>query len=147
MKTFEPAKLGALTLANRFIRSATGEGMSAQAGYCTSILAKTMTDLASGGVGLIISGHTAVSPEGRAGGKQLCLWHEDHLAALSDMPASFPEPGDGRKKTGEEKSDLGELRTRFSSMKHDYFLKRFSNLSFGLSMDSPLFTAVSLKRK
>lgn len=93
MKAFEQAKLGKLTLANRFVRSATGEGMATAGGFCSRMLTACMTALAEGGVGLIITGHTAVSPEGRAGGRQLCLWHGDHLAALSDMTGSVHDAG------------------------------------------------------
>jgi len=93
MKAFERAKLGNLTLANRFVRSATAEGMATSAGFCSRTLTASMTALAEGGAGLIITGHTAVSPEGRAGGRQLCLWHEDHLAALSDMTGSVHDAG------------------------------------------------------
>ena len=93
MKAFERAKLGNLTTANRFVRSATGEGMAAAGGFSSRMFVASMTALAEGGVGLIITGHTAVSPEGRAGGRQLCLWHEDHLPALCDMTGSVHDAG------------------------------------------------------
>lgn len=85
MKVFEPAAIGAISLANRFVRSATHEGLASSQGYCSPSLTKLVVQLAKGGVGLIITGHTAVSREGRAGRRQLCLWHDDHLPALVDM--------------------------------------------------------------
>lgn len=85
MKVFEPATLGAISLSNRFVRSATGEGLANSRGCCSPSLTKLWVQLAKGGVGLIITGHTAISREGRAGIRRLCLWHDDHLPALIDM--------------------------------------------------------------
>jgi 2,4-dienoyl-CoA reductase-like NADH-dependent reductase (Old Yellow Enzyme family) len=93
MKVFESAKIGDLSLANRFVRSATGEGLATRKGLCSPLLTKLMEDLARGGVGLIITGHMAVSSEGRSGGSQLCLWDHDHLPALSDMTGRVHDAG------------------------------------------------------
>ncbi len=93
MKVFERATIGNISLANRFIRSATSEGLATPKGFCSRLLTKLMEDLAVGGVGLIITGHTAVSPEGRAGVRQLCLWDTDHLPALTDMTVRVHEAG------------------------------------------------------
>ena len=93
MKVFEPAMIGNITLTNRFIRSATGEGLATPKGFCSKLLVNLMEDLARGGVGLIITGHTAVSPEGRANIRQLCLWNSGHLPALSEMTARVHEAG------------------------------------------------------
>jgi len=93
MKVFEPAAIGAMSLANHFVRSATGEGLATRQGCCSSLLTKLMVQLTHGGVGLIITGHTAVSPEGRAGVRQLCLWHDDHLPALIEMTGRVHEAG------------------------------------------------------
>ncbi|MHB8138408.1 MAG: NADH:flavin oxidoreductase [Smithellaceae bacterium] len=93
MKVFEPAAIGAISLSNRFIRSATGEGLATTQGFCSPILTSLMVQLAKGGVGLIITGHTAVSREGRAGVRQLCLWHDDHIPALLDMTRQVHEAG------------------------------------------------------
>jgi 2,4-dienoyl-CoA reductase-like NADH-dependent reductase (Old Yellow Enzyme family) len=93
MKVFEPATIGNISLTNRFIRSATCEGLATPKGFCSNLLAKLMEDLARGGVGLIITGHTAVSPEGRVGARQLCLWDSGHLPALSEMTARVHEAG------------------------------------------------------
>lgn len=93
MKIFEHATLGTLNLANRFVRSATGEGMATPAGHCSRLLTRLMADLAAGSVGLIITGHTAVSPEGRASAGQLCMWHDDQLPALTDMIGQVHDAG------------------------------------------------------
>ena len=66
-KLFEQSEINGMQLANRFVRSATWEGMAADDGACTPKLRDLMADLAAGGVGLIISSHAYVSPEGQAG--------------------------------------------------------------------------------
>lgn len=93
MKVFEPATIGAISLSNHFVRSATCEGLATSHGYCSPVLTKLMVQLARGGVGLIITGHTAISPEGKASARQLCLWHEDYLPALVDMTDRVHEAG------------------------------------------------------
>ncbi|MDD5232516.1 MAG: hypothetical protein PHG91_03880 [Syntrophales bacterium] len=62
---FESAPIGSLILPNRLIRSATWEGMAAPDGSATPELNRLYADLARGGVGLIITSHTYVSPEGK----------------------------------------------------------------------------------
>ncbi len=64
---FDPIKINRLELRNRFVRSATHEGMATPEGLYTPELTKLLVELAEGEVGLIISGHAFVSPEGRAG--------------------------------------------------------------------------------
>lgn len=75
---FESTQMKTMTLANRFVRSATWEGMAGSDGSMTPALKKTMVDLAEGGVGLIISGHAYVLPEGQAGPWQMGM-HSDAL--------------------------------------------------------------------
>lgn len=67
---FESTFLGGLLLRNRFVRSATHEGLADAEGLYTPALADLYARLAKDGVGLIISGHTYVSPEGKASVKQ-----------------------------------------------------------------------------
>ena len=66
-KLFSPIKIGTLTLRNRTVRSATHEGLADESGFYTAALTNILRQLAEGGVGLLISGHAFVSPEGRAG--------------------------------------------------------------------------------
>ncbi len=91
MSVFERTKLAGIPLSNRFVRSATGEGLATGEGFCSRALTRMMVDLAKGGVGLIITGHTAVRADGRVGRRQLGLWHDGHLPALSDMTGRVHE--------------------------------------------------------
>ncbi len=62
---FEATSLKTMTIRNRVVRSATWEGMCAPDGRPTDKLNAYYTALTRGGVGLIISGYTYVSPEGK----------------------------------------------------------------------------------
>ena len=81
-KLFEKTIIKNLTIPNRFVRSATAEGMANDDGSCTQRLTDLMVQLAHGGVGLIITGHTYVSAEGQAGLRQLGVYHDDLIAGL-----------------------------------------------------------------
>ena len=50
-KLFEKTHVKSLTIQNRFIRSATWEGMATKEGACTQKLTDLMVQLAQGGVG------------------------------------------------------------------------------------------------
>ncbi|MBP1714527.1 MAG: oxidase, partial [Deltaproteobacteria bacterium] len=60
---FFPARIGSLELKNRLVRSATFESR-AENGKVTDELIEFYRTLAKGGVGLIITGHCAIHPEG-----------------------------------------------------------------------------------
>ena len=49
-KLFESSEINGMKLANRFVRSATWEGMAADDGACTPKLIDLMAGLAKGGV-------------------------------------------------------------------------------------------------
>jgi 2,4-dienoyl-CoA reductase-like NADH-dependent reductase (Old Yellow Enzyme family) len=73
---FEDGALGSLVLPNRFVRSATWEGMAGRDGEATEPLVDLVRGLARGGVGLIVASHAFVAPGGRARPRQLGL-HDD----------------------------------------------------------------------
>ena len=62
---FDTVRIGTMELSNRFVRSATWEGMCDEHGRPTPRLAQLYRELAEGGVGLIITGYTVVHPRGR----------------------------------------------------------------------------------
>ena len=82
---FETGEINGLRLSNKFVRSATWEGMAAEDGACTPRLIDLMANLARGGVGLIISSHTYVSPEGQAGPWQLGIYSDTLTRGLKAM--------------------------------------------------------------
>lgn len=64
-KPFDETRINRLPLQNRFVRSATWEGMCAEDGRPTRKLAEYYAYLGRGRIGLIISGYTYVVPEGK----------------------------------------------------------------------------------
>ena len=82
---FESVSLNGMTLANRFVRSATWEGLADQDGSVTPKLTEMMVELAKGEVGLIITGYAFVSPEGRSSPAQLAIHGDCFVAGLRGM--------------------------------------------------------------
>jgi len=82
---FESTEINGMTLANRFVRSATWEGMAADDGTCTPKLAELMGTLAGGGVGLIITGHCYVREDGKATPRQLGIYDDSLVEGLKGM--------------------------------------------------------------
>ncbi|MEE4114395.1 MAG: NADH:flavin oxidoreductase [Desulfobacteraceae bacterium] len=82
---FEPTTINGMNLANRFVRSATWEGMATEDGRVTPKLTDTMAALATGGVGLIISGHAYVTREGQASPFQLGIYEDGQIDGLKSM--------------------------------------------------------------
>ncbi|EPR44287.1 NADH:flavin oxidoreductase/NADH oxidase [Desulfovibrio sp. X2] len=63
MKTlFDPIRIGGIALRNRLVRSATWERMADEAGRPTDRLVEVYEELADGGVGMIITSATHVTP-------------------------------------------------------------------------------------
>ncbi len=92
-RLFEQSSLNGMQLSNRFVRSATWEGMAADDGAVTPQLMETMNALAAGGVGLIITSHSYVRPDGQAGPWQLGVHKDALIPALREMTASVHERG------------------------------------------------------
>ena len=92
-KVFEPITINGLELANRFVRSATWEGMATDDGGVSEKLVETMTVLAKGGVGLVIPGHIYVQPEGKATPWQLGIYQDELVSGLQDLTKAVHENG------------------------------------------------------
>jgi 2,4-dienoyl-CoA reductase-like NADH-dependent reductase (Old Yellow Enzyme family) len=90
---FEAVRLNNIEAENRFVRSATWEGLATPEGFPTDALKDVLVGLARGGVGIIISGHTYVSPEGQAGPHQQAIYSDDHLAPLKPLTAAVHKAG------------------------------------------------------
>ncbi len=90
---FEESTICGMALKNRFVRSATWEGLAAEDGGITPKLTAAMAALAEGGVGLIISSHAYVSPEGRATPWQIGIHKDDLIPGLRQMTAAVHDLG------------------------------------------------------
>ena len=84
-KMFEATEINGMKLANRFVRSATWEGMAQEDGACSPKLIDLISGLAKGGVGLIITSHAYVRPDGQAGPWQLGIYKDALIKGLRDM--------------------------------------------------------------
>ena len=79
---FTSHKIGALEIKNRFIHSATYEGMAKETGEVTDELIKRYTRLAGGDIGLIIPGYLYVHPRGRAMKYQVGIHRDEMISSL-----------------------------------------------------------------
>ncbi len=92
-KLFESGKINGMELSNRFVRSATWEGMAADDGTVSPRLIETMIALAKGGVGMIITSHAYVRQEGQAGPWQIGVYKDELIDGLKEMASAVHENG------------------------------------------------------
>ena len=90
---FEPSEINGLKLQNRFVRSATWEGMADESGAGTPELINLIVKLARGEIGLIINGHAYVQKVGQAGIKQLGIHNDDMIPGLKAIAAAVHDNG------------------------------------------------------
>ena len=90
---FQSSPIGTLNPKNRFVRSATWEGMAHEDGSCTSALVELIGELAAGEIGLIVSSHAFVSPEGQAGPWQLAVHDDRFVPGLAQMAKAAHDGG------------------------------------------------------
>jgi 2,4-dienoyl-CoA reductase-like NADH-dependent reductase (Old Yellow Enzyme family) len=88
---FEPAKLGPVTLRNRFIKAATFEGSSPR-GQVTDALVDFHRRVGEGGAAMTTVAYLAVSPEGRTDRHCICV-HEDVLPGLRRLTDAVHDTG------------------------------------------------------
>ena len=94
-KLFETTTINTMTLKNRFVRSATWEGIAREDGSCSPKLIDLMEKLAQGDVGLIISGYAFISRESQAAPFQLGAYSDYLLPGITEM-AETVHKADGR---------------------------------------------------
>lgn len=92
-KCFEPGRINNMELPNRFVRSATWEGMATEDGAVTPRLKEIYAALAEGGVGLIITGHSYVDKPGQAGPLQLGAYKDELVPGLKELTAMVHDRG------------------------------------------------------
>jgi 2,4-dienoyl-CoA reductase-like NADH-dependent reductase (Old Yellow Enzyme family) len=90
---FDVTTLRAMQLRNRFVRSATWEGMAGDDGSVTDRIIDMYAALAEGGVGLIITGHAYVSTEGQAVPWQLGVHDDGVMSGLTRLTDVVHERG------------------------------------------------------
>jgi len=80
-KLFDKTKINQMELKNRFVRSATWEGLANPDGSCSEKIAHMMLELAEGQVGLIITSHAYVNKTGQAGIRQLGIYSDQLISS------------------------------------------------------------------
>ena len=92
-KVFDETRINGMLLQNRLVRSATWEGMCGVDGRPTERLAALYGNMARGGVGLIITGYTYVSPEAKQLPGQMGLYDDAFTAELQLLPQAVAHHG------------------------------------------------------
>ncbi len=90
---FESTSIKNLELPNRFVRSATWEGLATEDGFVTQRLLDLSAQLAQGGTGLLISGHAYVSREGQATPFQLAASADEYVPGLREVAQTVHDFG------------------------------------------------------
>ncbi len=90
---FEETEINGMTLPNRFVRSATWDGLATDDGACTARMVDLLTELAKGGVGLIITGHAYVHQNGKHQDWQLGIHRNNLIPGLKKLTDKVHEQG------------------------------------------------------
>ncbi|MEE9583897.1 MAG: hypothetical protein V3W51_00300, partial [Candidatus Brocadiales bacterium] len=82
---FNPIEINTLKLPNRFVRAATNEYMTDDNDYVTDRQAALYEELARGGVGLIVTGHSYVRKDGKASKRQAAIYDDTFIPAYKRL--------------------------------------------------------------
>ncbi|MDI6733434.1 MAG: NADH:flavin oxidoreductase [Planctomycetota bacterium] len=82
---FTPKRIGQLEVKNRLMRSATAERLVDKDGVVTDDLLAYYKTLAKGGVGTIVTGYTAVDPQGRSGWQMMAIYSDNYIKGLQGL--------------------------------------------------------------
>ena len=93
----KPKKIGKLEIKNRFVRSATYEGLATDEGEITEKLVDFYKKLAEGGSGLIITSYAFIQQSGKANNKQIGVYKDDFIPGLNKIADIIHEHGEGCK--------------------------------------------------
>lgn len=88
-KLFEKSNINGLSLANRFVYSATWDGRADDNGFCTQRNIDMLVERIRGGVGLIVTGMAFVKPEGKAAPWQLAVCGDEFIDGLAKMTGAI----------------------------------------------------------
>lgn len=90
---FAPISIGSLTIPNRIVRSATHDYRANPDGSVSEFEFELYTNLARGGIGLIVSGFIFVSESGRCSPGQLALLPSTDITSFRKLTAMVHENG------------------------------------------------------
>jgi 2,4-dienoyl-CoA reductase-like NADH-dependent reductase (Old Yellow Enzyme family) len=82
---FSPIKIKNMALSNRFVRSATSDHYTEGLGYTSDRKVALYSEIAAGGVGLIITGVTSVHPSGISSNTRATIASDDYIPAFKRL--------------------------------------------------------------
>lgn len=88
---FQETEIKGVGVANRFVYSATWDGLADDGGFCTPRAIDMLVQRARGGVGLLISGMAFVTLDGRAAPWQLAAYDDQFVPGLTEMAKAVHE--------------------------------------------------------
>lgn len=92
-KVFEAVEFPHISFRNHIARSATNDYAGNEDGTVSAVQLEIYRALAQGGVGMIITGHYAVSPLGRNDSRQNALWDDSFIASQRTLTDLVHEHG------------------------------------------------------
>lgn len=93
MNVFDKAQINSIELKNRFIRSAVWMKAAQDDGHMTDDIMKTYTDLAKGGVGLILTGYSHISDEEQPNPRMTGIYDDSFIDEYREMTKAVHEQG------------------------------------------------------
>ncbi|MDA8336412.1 MAG: NADH:flavin oxidoreductase [Peptococcaceae bacterium] len=90
---FEPGKIKGMVTRNRFVRSATYDGLAERDGRVSAGQMRLYADMADGGVGLIVSGIACVHPGGRISPVQNSIAGDEFTPGLQRLTRAVHDRG------------------------------------------------------
>jgi len=97
LKVSSPKEIGEVLIKNRFVRSATYEGMASEDGKVTDRLVELYKNLAKGGTGLIITGYMYVQQIGKGAPYMTGIDSDGFIPGLKRIADTVHQYGDGCK--------------------------------------------------
>lgn len=92
-KLFEPVRIGSLELKNRSVRSATWDGAADSQGAVTDEAVALFRALGKGGIGLIVTGHTFITPMGQGSPLQYGIHNDEMIPGLRRLVEAVHREG------------------------------------------------------
>lgn len=113
---FEPMKIRDIELRNRFVRSATYDGCTDKSGRVSEEQMRIFTDLADGGVGLVVTGIAYVHSSGQISPFQNSIANDDCIPGFKRLTATVHDQG---AKVAVQLFHAGREAARFLKVKNE----------------------------
>jgi len=134
---FGPAKIKNMEIRNRFVRSATGDGAAERTGHISERQIELLSELAEGGVGLIITGITSVHPSGQISFSQSSIATDEYIPNFKRLTTSVHERGakivvqlfHGGRETARFQNSINEEAIAPSVVSDDHYKGKYRSMT------------------